>query len=105
MDMTRSGPVRAQSEPLIGPAAGGPVRTGSSRAAVLISETGPVDEKLGADRRSSRSRRRSVIAMWAQDVGEVVGEAAWWPEREKTYLMMARRREGEAQEIGGGGGG
>ena len=38
--------------------------------------------------------------MWAQDVGEVVGDEARWPEHEKTHLLgeeEARGREGAAR--------
>ena len=38
--------------------------------------------------------------MWAQDIGEVVGEAAWWPESEKTHLMRGGARERRGGEWG-----
>ena len=47
---TRSGPVRALTEPAFGPAAAGPVRTGPRWPASLFSRTGPATPQLGADR-------------------------------------------------------
>ena len=83
---TRSGPVRSRSEQPFGPDAGGPGRTG------------PAGMKLGADRRSSRSWLRPVTAMWAQDIREVVGVAARWPEPEKKHLMHSGARERHGRE-------
>ena len=56
--------------------------------------------KLGADRQSWRSWRRPVTAMWAQDIGVVVGVATRWPEPEKKHLMHggARERHGRERE-------
>nr|BAJ85959.1 predicted protein [Hordeum vulgare subsp. vulgare] len=65
---TRSGAVLSRSKPAFGPAAGGPVRTGPSRLAVLFSGTAPARQKPGPDRRAGQQLTGGEVVTMASAI-------------------------------------